>query len=165
MGGGRAEGRARHSGSGRRWRRDPGLGTGRAPLPCPAELGEGQPALFALCILGSGRIGPGMRGRGGIPPSSSSCRESGSPGRELRQTCKRLLEMRLHKAGAPAPGERNPLSVPPLSTWVSPGIYDFPVPSPQPPAPASPSLLPHPRSPPSLALGDRFNFLSPFGFF
>lgn len=91
----------------------------------PRVARRGHHGLFDLRIPGSGRISPGGVGPAGAgrdPATLFLLPGRGSPGWELGlgRTCKRLLELRLERARAPAPGMRNPLSVPPRSP-TSPG--------------------------------------------
>lgn len=106
------------------------------------------------------------RARGcGDPAILSSLPGTATPGCELglKQTLKRFLKLRLQRAGAAAPGIRN-LCVPTriLASVVAFLTCMYLLSRLQ---TRSPHLFPPRLSLPPVALGDRFNFLSPLGFF
>lgn len=104
-------------GAGRRWRRAPGLGTGRAPLPAS----PGHPEQLMPSIPGRGRINPRDAGLAGLRrnPAILILLLAGTASAAcvfwLRQTWKPLLRFR--RAGVPAPRVQKPS----LGTPTSPG--------------------------------------------
>lgn len=105
-----AKGRAHRPGTGRGWRRVPGLRTGRARRGTARAARPVHPRERQDQSRGRRAVWGG----GGHPIILFLLPGRGSPVCELRlgQTCKRLPELRLQRAGARAPGMRNPLSVP-----------------------------------------------------